>query len=83
MQLEQDIDKCMKKANNKAEFFKEMNKLRYKVTWTKEGKNITFTTPQGKKCRDRKLHSEKYLKENMEKYFRDKVILQKAKLDRL
>ena len=80
MQLEQDIDKCMNKANNKAEFFREMNKLGYKVTWTKERKNITFTTPQGMKCRDRKLHKEKYLKENMEQYFRDKVILQKAKI---
>lgn len=80
MQLEKDIDKCMNIANNKLEFFKEMNKLGYKVTWTKERKNITFTTPQGKKCRDRKLHNEKYLKENMEKYFRNKVILQKAKI---
>ena len=64
MKLEQDIDKCMKKANNKMEFFKEMKSLGYKVTWTKERKNITYTTPNGKKCRDRKLHSEKYLKDN-------------------
>lgn len=78
--LEKDIDLCMKKANNKFEFFKEMSSLGYKVTWTKERKNITFTTPEGKKCRDRKLHNEKYLKENMEKYFKEKVIIQKAKI---
>ena len=78
--LEHDIDECMKKANNKAEFFKEMNLLGYKVTWTKERKNITFTTPDGKKCRDRKLHNEKYLKENMERYFKHKAIIQKTKL---
>ena len=80
MKLEQDIDKCMKKANNKMEFFKEIKSLGYKVTWTKERKNITYTTPNGKKCRDRKLHSEKYLKDNMEKYFRDKSLLRNAKI---
>lgn len=78
--LEKDIDLCMKKANNKFEFFKEMSSLGYKVTWTKERKNITYTTAEGKKCRDRKLHNEKYLKDNMEKYFRDKALLKKAKI---
>lgn len=80
LKLEQDIDKCMKKANNKTEFFKEMSSLGYKVNWTKERKNITYTTADGKKCRDRKLHNEKYLKENMERYFKDKQLLQKAKV---
>lgn len=79
-QLEKDIDICMKKANNKYEFLKEMNLLGYKVTWTKERRNITFTTPNGKKCRDRKLHNEKYLKDNMEKYFKEKSIIQKMKI---
>ena len=78
--LEKDIDLCMKKTNNKFEFFKEMSSLGYKVTWTKERKNITFTTPDGKKCRDRKLHNEKYIKENMEKYFKEKALIQKAKI---
>ena len=32
----------MKKSNNKFEFFKEMNSLGYKVTWTKERKNHNF-----------------------------------------
>lgn len=78
--LEKDIDLCMKKSNNKFEFFKKMNSLGYKVTWTKERKNITFTTPDGKKCRDRKLHNVKYLKENMEKYFLEKEIINKNKV---
>ena len=64
----------MEKATNKHEFFKIMNSLGYKVTWTKERKNITYTTPSGYKCRDRKLHNEKYLKENMEQYFKEKSI---------
>ena len=62
----------MEKSNNKFEFFKAMNELGYKVTWTKERKNITYTTSDGYKCRDRKLHNEKYLKENMEAYFKEK-----------
>ena len=74
LKLESDIDKSMELANNKYEFIREMNKLGYKVTWTKERKNITYTTPAGMKCRDRKLHNEKYLKENMEKYFKEKQI---------
>ena len=64
----------MGKAKNKHEFFKIMNSLGYKVTWTKERKNITYTTPSGYKCRDRKLHNEKYLKDNMEQYFKEKSI---------
>ena len=48
--------------------------------WTKERKNITFTTPDGKKCRDRKLHNVKYLKDNMEKYFLEKEIINKNKV---
>ncbi len=64
--LMSDIDNAMKKSGNKNDFFKEMNKQGYKVTWTNDRKYITFTCPDGKKCRDIKLHEEKYLKENME-----------------
>lgn len=70
--LEKSIDIAMEKSNNKFEFFKVMNEMGYKVTWTKERKNITYTTSEGYKCRDRKLHNEKYLKENMEAYFKEK-----------
>ncbi len=64
--LMSEIDNAMKKSGNKNDFFNEMNKQGYKVTWTKERKYITFICPDGKKCRDIKLHDEKYLKENME-----------------
>ena len=82
LQLEKDIDKVMAKTNNKFEFINEMNKLGYKVTWTKERNNITYTTPEGMKCRDRKLHSEKYLKENMESYYKSKQQKKEIKLNR-
>lgn len=80
LKLEKDIDSVMAITNNKFEFINEMNKLGYKVTWTKERKNITYTTPDGMKCRDRKLHSEKYLKENMDLYYKEKQQNQKKKI---
>ncbi len=43
----------------------------YEVRWDDTHKYILFTTPEGKKCRDRSLHDETYLKENLEKYARD------------
>jgi len=64
-----DIDYAMKQAKSKHEFIRLMNDKGYKVTWRKERKYITYTTPDGKKCRDNKLHKEKYLKENMNSYF--------------
>lgn len=36
------------------------------VNWTDAIKYITYTTPEGYKCRDNKLYSEKYLKGVME-----------------
>ena len=41
----------------------------YAVKWTDSRKNITYTTPEGKKCGDDKLHEAKYLKEMMELEF--------------
>lgn len=48
----------------------------YKVRWTAERKNITYTCPNGKKCCDDKLHESKYLKENMDYEFgiRTKIV---------
>ena len=38
----------------------------YAVRWESTRKYITYTTPDGLKCRDNKLHEEKYCKEAME-----------------
>ena len=51
------------------DFIQEMQRLGYKVTWTDERKYITFTCPNGMKCRDIRLHDEKYLKEGLEYEF--------------
>ena len=63
------IDTAMKKCKNKNEFFEFMKKHGYQVRWTKDRKYITYTCPNGMKCRDNKLHEEKYRKEEMEYEF--------------
>ena len=63
------IDECMCYARNREEFLALLRSEGYDATWTDSRKSITYTTPVGRKCRDNKLHIEKYLKENMETEF--------------
>ena len=63
------IDECMRYAGSREEFLALLRSEGYDATWTDSRKNITYTTPDGRKCRDSKLHIEKYLKENMEAEF--------------
>lgn len=63
------IDNAMKKCKTKKEFIDEMKKNGYEVLWTDTRKYITYTCPNGMKCRDIKLHQEKYRKEKMELEF--------------
>lgn len=41
----------------------------YEVSWMPNHKHITFTCPNGRKCRDSNLHDETFLKENLEMLF--------------
>ena len=63
------IDECMRFAGNREEFLVLLRSEGYDAAWTGSRKNITYVTPNGRKCRDSKLHIEKYLKENMEAEF--------------
>jgi len=63
------IDECMRCAGNREEFLILLRSEGYDATWTDSRKNITYTTPDGRKCRDSNLHMTKYLKENMEAEF--------------
>ena len=63
------IDRCMKRAASREEFIREMERLGYQVRWEAGRKYVTYIHPNGKKVRDRKLHEEKYRKENMEREF--------------
>lgn len=69
-QLMNCIDECMRYARTRDDFILLMRSEGYDVRWQDTRKNITYTTPDGKKCRDDRLHDEKYLKENMENEFR-------------
>lgn len=64
------IDECMRYAYNREGFITLMLSEGYDVRWTDSRKNITYTTPGGMRCRDDRLHDEKYLKERMELEFR-------------
>ena len=69
------IDQCMRYAASKEEFISLMESEGYQVRWTDSRKNITYTTPTGMKCRDDRLHEEKYTKEVMEHEFRIRAAL--------
>lgn len=57
-------------SKSKEDFISNMEKLGYKVDWRDERKYITFTTPSGKKCRNRKLYPpERFTKEALLKAF--------------
>ena len=63
------IDECMRYAASREDFLALLRAEGYGATWTDNRKSITYTTPDGRKCRDSKLHMTKYLKENMEAEF--------------
>ena len=64
------IDLSLAESSNKEDFIKSMNKLGYQVNWTDTRKYITYTTPEGYKCRDNKLYDKKYSKGELENEFR-------------
>ena len=70
MDLEICIDECMTMARDREHFLKLMEWSGYGVCWTKDRKYITYTTPDGHRCRDIKLNGRKYHKEVMEYEFR-------------
>ncbi|MBR3805591.1 MAG: relaxase/mobilization nuclease domain-containing protein [Clostridia bacterium] len=61
---------AMKNSHTKEEFIEYMEYHGYKVKWEDGLKYITFTTPDGHKCRDNKLFCDQLLKINLEIYFR-------------
>ena len=82
LRLMNTIDECMKYAADKDAFVSLMESEGCQVRWESNRKYITYTTPDGLKCRDNKLHEEKYCKEAMEHEFRIRAELVKRKLRR-
>ena len=82
LRLMNTIDECMKYATDKDAFVSLMASEGYAVRWESGRKYITYTTPDGVKCRDSKLHEEKYCKEAMEHEFRIRTELTQRKFHR-
>ena len=82
LRLMNTIDACMKYAADKDAFVSLVTSEGYAVRWESSRKYITYTTPDGLKCRDNKLHEEKYCKEAMEHEFRIRAKLVQRKLHR-
>ena len=70
LRLMNTIDECMKYAADRDAFVSLMASEGYAVRWESGRKYITYTTPDSMRCRDSKLHEEKYCKEVMEHEFR-------------
>lgn len=68
--LMNDIDKAMNISGSKEDFINAMSIKGYSVTWTDDRKYISYQCPNKMKCRDIKLHNDKYLKGSMENEFR-------------
>ena len=82
LRLMNTIDECMRYAADKDAFVSLMASEGYAVRWESGRKYITYTTPDGMKCRDSKLHEEKYCKEAMEHEFRIRAEFAKRKFHR-
>ena len=82
LRLMNTIDECMKYAADKDAFVSLMASEGYQVRWENNRKYITYTTLDGMKCRDNKLHEEKYCKEVMEHEFRIRAELIQRKFRR-
>ena len=82
LRLANTIDECMRYAADRDAFVSLMESEGYAVRWESSRKYITYTTPDGMRCRDNKLHEEKYCKEVMEHEFRIRAELVKRKLRR-
>ena len=82
LRLMNTIDECMKYAADKDAFVSLMASEGYAVRWESGRKYITYTTPDGMRCRDSKLHEEKYCKEAMEHEFRIRAKLVQRRFHR-
>ena len=82
LRLMNTIDACMKYAADRDAFVSLMASEGCAVRWESGRKYITYTTPEGMRCRDSKLHEEKYCKEAMEHEFRIRTELTQRKFHR-
>ena len=63
------INEALEYVDDRESFIEFMENEGYQVSWADNRKHITFTCPNGRKCRDSSLHDETFLKENLEALF--------------
>lgn len=63
------VDEALEYSRTRLDFIDNMEYEGYEVRWDDAHKYILFTTPEGFKCRDRSLHDDTYLMDNLEKLF--------------
>lgn len=63
------IEEALEYSPTRETFIDNLEAEGYEVRWDDSHKYITYTCPNGMKCRDRSLHDELYLKENLERLF--------------
>lgn len=68
-QLRSMIVWALFKSPDRETFIEALERHGYGVNWTDGHKYVTFTTPEGYKCRDNKLFDDRCLKCNMDIYF--------------
>jgi len=68
------INQAMNRSRTREDFIKNMNARGYGVRWEDSRQSITYTCPNKMKCRDNRLHDQKYLKGNMENEFTIRTI---------
>ncbi|MBD5133638.1 MAG: relaxase/mobilization nuclease domain-containing protein [Clostridiales bacterium] len=69
LDLIQAINEALEYSITPEDFITNMEVEGYEVSWSPNRKHITFTCPNGRKCRDSSLHDETFLKENLEMLF--------------
>ena len=69
LDLIQAINEALEYADDRESFIANMEVEGCQVRWEPNRKHITFTCPNGRKCRDSSLHDETFLKENLEMLF--------------
>lgn len=78
------INNAMQKSKSKEEYIKNLEEAGYEVDWFDNHKFITYKLKRGEKylkCRDNKLHDEKYLKEVLEDEFKFRQEIVAGRID--
>lgn len=69
LELINTLNEALEYATSKESFIQNVEMEGYRVSWSDNRKYITFTCPNGMKCRNTSLRDDTFLKENLETLF--------------